>query len=226
MSSDETIEIAIEEYEELKAKASLIEIRGDSIENPPLEDIHLAGHPVGKLLSKALQNSSEAKKKSSEAKDKTESHEQAIKHLNATKEAGFSDATPEGSNGETATQNAGLHQITPLEKLAQADDDDHPFPGGKPGPSVERAVEIYEHFRQWSGRKVMAGWTITEGLKKLLSTATGERLAWKQVYRACKKLETWTNGEIEFRKTDRHGWFLVTTNQRLVQKHSSSANGA
>jgi hypothetical protein len=185
--------------------AELLEVKADSLEEVTLGDIWIAGIPLGKLLGNALENTKENRK-----------------HIEA---ASSSDDGPGSSNGETTTQNDDSDETTPIEKLAAADDDETPFLGGTPGPSVTRALSIYEHFRQWAGSKCMAGWTITENLRKLLSTATGESLAWKQVYRACRKLEEWSQGEIQFKQTDRHGWMLVTENKRIVQRRASSANG-
>jgi hypothetical protein len=219
MSSVETVEIDDMEYVRKEDHDAIIEEQNEQIEEQSslLEALRNKVTTLETAFNDYRANNEEDKAKIRKfAKEKAE-------------EAGSSDATPGDDDGDTTTQTGettGNDEPLPIEKLADADDGEYPFPGGKPGPSVERAVEIYKHYRQWSGRKVQAGWTIIEDLKTLLSTATGERLAWKQVYRACKKLETWTNGDVEFRKTDRHGWMLVTDNQRLVQKHSSSANGA
>lgn len=208
-NESDTIEIPIEEYERLAKLDDLIEVKADPIEEATLEDIWIAGNPLGKIVSNTDGRSRKNRKR--------------------IEEGGSPDATPGGNTGETTTQNADSTEITELtgiEKLAACDDDDeYPFVGGKPGPSVNRALSIYEHFREWSGRKVMAGWTITENLRKLLSTAMEERLEWKQVYRACRKLEEWSQGEIQFEKSDRHGWMLVTDNKRIVHRQASSANG-
>jgi len=82
------------------------------------------------------------------------------------------------------------------------------------GKSVERAVEIYRHFRQW-GQKAPAGTVIRDGLRNLLSAAVGERLSWKQVYRSCRALERESGGTIEFTKKDRQGWVLIAQDDAL-----------
>ena len=78
--------------------------------------------------------------------------------------------------------------------------------------SVERATVLFENFREWS-KKAPAGRVIRDNLRNLLSTATGERLAWRQVYRACEKLEEWSKGAIQFKQHDRHGWMLIADGQ-------------
>ena len=74
--------------------------------------------------------------------------------------------------------------------------------------SVRRAKAIAEHFGQWGTKPMKGGRVIKDNLKNLLETATGERLAWKQVYRACRALEKFTKGAVQFKKSKRHGWML------------------
>jgi hypothetical protein len=92
--------------------------------------------------------------------------------------------------------------------------------------SVRRARSIAEHFGQWAA-KTPNGHVIKENLKTLLETATGERLAWKQVYRACRALERFTRGLIEFKKHRRYGWMLVgdASVVKKLDRHVSSATG-
>jgi hypothetical protein len=82
--------------------AELIEIDADSIEDVALEDIWIAEIPLGKLLSKALQNSTEAK-------ERTESHEQAIKHLNATTTGSSDASSPNEENTSKSPHTAPRH---------------------------------------------------------------------------------------------------------------------
>ena len=111
----------------------------------------------------------------------------------------------------------GDETMLPIEQLAQYGDDSNLAQVGGVTESVERAVEIFEHFREWS-KKAPSGRVIRSNLRNLLSTALGERIAWRQVYRACEKLEEWSKGAIQFRKTRRHGWILV-------EDRSSSVTG-
>ncbi len=92
--------------------------------------------------------------------------------------------------------------------------------------SVNRATSIFEHFDQWA-EKAPAGRVIKSNLKTLLETATGEALAWRQVYRACRKLEEWSKGTIEFVRHDRHGWMLIQEQPSSLGERirPSSANG-
>lgn len=92
---------------------------------------------------------------------------------------------------------------------------------GQVTASVQRAKAIFEHFRQWSS-KTPGGYVVKDNLKQLLETATGESLAWKQVYRACRALERFTRGVIEFKKTRRHGWIVTAES---LERMSSASGG-
>jgi len=109
--------------------------------------------------------------------------------------------------GSQPTEDGGM---LPIERLARIEDspDASSTIMADVTPSVERAVVLFDQFRSWS-EKAPAGRVIRSGLKRLLSTATDEQLAWKQVYRACRKLEEWSKGAIQFKEHDRHGWILV-----------------
>jgi hypothetical protein len=113
--------------------------------------------------------------------------------------------TPDGS--ETGSQDS---EMLPIERIARlkASDDKDESPFADTTPSVDRAVAIFQHFGEWS-KKAPSGRVIKSNLKNLITTATGESLAWKQVYRACRKLEEWSKGAIQFIQHDRHGWILV-----------------
>jgi len=66
--------------------------------------------------------------------------------------------------------------------------------------SEKRAVTILESYSEWSSM-AQAGRVIctrSDKLKKLLEAERGESLAWKQVYRACEKLEILTDGHVEW----------------------------
>ena len=113
--------------------------------------------------------------------------------------------------------------ITPMERLINL---------GEQGvmadvtASVERAKAIAAHFGQWA-KKTPKGVVVKDNLKSLLQTATGERLAWKQVYRAGRALEKFTKGQIRFEKHRRHGWILIAEPAivtRLGQLRASSAS--
>ena len=100
--------------------------------------------------------------------------------------------------------------LLPIERLARIEDspDASNTIMADTTPSVERAVVLFENFQEWS-KKTPKGRTITSGLKDLLSAATGERLAWRQVYRTLDKIEEWSKGAIRHEQTSRHGHVLV-----------------
>ena len=110
---------------------------------------------------------------------------------------------------------------TPMEQVLRAGD------AGVLGhvtASVERAITMAEHFSQWAG-KAPNGLVIKDNLKTLLETATGERFAWNQVYRAAEALEDATNGAIEFTKHRRFGWILVGDPQVVTNLSQASSVG-
>jgi hypothetical protein len=93
--------------------------------------------------------------------------------------------------------------------------------------SVQRAKAMAKHFSQWAS-KAPTGYVVKENLKSLLQTATGERLHWRQVYRAAEALEKFTQGAIRFEKHQRHGWMLIGDGeivQRLRGRSSSAPTG-
>ena len=129
--------------------------------------------------------------------------------------------TDEGGD-ETDESSAGDESTTPMERLLAL---------GEQGvmadvtASVRRAKAIAQYFGQWAS-KAPKGLIIRDNLKSLLQTATSERLAWKQVYRACQALEKFTKGLIEFKRTTRHGWVLIAE-PAVVDRfgRASSASG-
>jgi hypothetical protein len=114
--------------------------------------------------------------------------------------AGSPAADPGESDGEPTI----YRPETDLERLL-----DNPARSGiRITESVSRALTIAGQFERWADT-VSAGRVITEDLKTLVNTALDDTLSWKQVHRACHKLEELTNGHIEFRKDQRHGRVLV-----------------
>ena len=117
------------------------------------------------------------------------------------------EAGPAGSKGggdaaETAMQRP---DMTPIERLSKMDIKDT---GIDVTPSIERAVSIFDHWHEWSD-KTPKGRVLKSGLKTLLRTATGEKLAWRQAYRAAEALDELSKGRIEFFKHKRHGKMLI-----------------
>ena len=126
-------------------------------------------------------------------------------------------ATDESDDSNAQSDSMG----TPMEQVLRAGD------AGVLGhvtASVERAITMAEHFSQWAG-KAPNGLVIKDNLKTLLETATGERFAWNQVYRAAEALEDGTNGAIEFKKHRRFGWILVGDPQVVTNLSQASSVG-
>jgi hypothetical protein len=91
-------------------------------------------------------------------------------------------------------------------------------------PSDRRGKAIAEHFSSWAS-KAPNGIVVKENLRNLLETATGEKLAWKQVHRACRALADLTKGAIAFRKTERFGWVLIAQPDDHRYRSLSAAEG-
>ncbi len=168
--------------------SQLIEVRADNVNEAGLEDIWIAGQPLGKIIESNRKRTKEAT------------------------EAASSGSDPEGKDGEDGPQDDNQRDMLPIERLAEMGGDDNGIMADVTA-SVDRAVTIFTHFREWS-KKTPKGWVVRDGLRSLLNTALEETLSWKQVYRACRKLEEWSKGAITFRKTRRHGWILVAEDGR------------
>jgi hypothetical protein len=132
-------------------------------------------------------------------------------------EAGSAGSKGGGDAPETTMQRP---DMTPIERLSKMDIEDT---GIDVTPSIERAVSIFDHWEEWSD-KTPKGRVLKSGLKMLLRTATGEKLAWRQVYRAAEALEELSKGQIEFIEHKRHGKMLIESEPaRNGHCHSSSA---
>jgi hypothetical protein len=112
-----------------------------------------------------------------------------------------------GSEGGSDDAKTTMQQsdMTPIERISKMDAEDT---GIDMTPSIERAVSMFDHWREWS-KKTPKGRVLKDGLKNLLRTATGEKLAWRQVYRAAEALEELSKGRIEFIHHNRHGKMLI-----------------
>ncbi|ODR80876.1 hypothetical protein BG842_02330 [Haladaptatus sp. W1] len=106
----------------------------------------------------------------------------------------------------TDEQSTPADDWTPLERLSVIGEDaldDHV------SASDRRAVTVFEHWEEWSTKTPKGNLLKTsDNLKSLLSTATDEHLAWKQVYRACRRIEQLSQGRLTFFQHDKHGWML------------------
>ncbi|WP_435158551.1 hypothetical protein [Haladaptatus sp. DFWS20] len=106
----------------------------------------------------------------------------------------------------TDEQSTPADDWTPLERLSVIGEDaldDHV------SASDRRAVALFEHWEEWSTKTPQGNLLKTsDNLKSLLSTATDEHLAWKQVYRACRRIEQLSQGRLTFFQHDKHGWML------------------
>jgi hypothetical protein len=129
------------------------------------------------------------------------------------------DSSPKaGGKADTSEENKNNgDSILPIERLRQIreKDKEHPALPTNGKESFERALSIYENFGKWSD-KAPKGRVIKSGLKTLLETVTGQDLYWSQIQRACRMLERYSKGKIEYKKTSRHGWILVAKQSVLA----------
>jgi DNA gyrase/topoisomerase IV subunit A len=131
-------------------------------------------------------------------------------------------STEQADGAESDESDARDDSMTPMERLVRLGEESIMT---NVTASVRRAEAIATHFGQWASR-TPNGLVVKDNLKNLLETATSERLAWKQVYRAARALEKFTKGAIRFEKHRRHGWMLVAE-PAIVSRlgRVSTANG-
>jgi DNA repair exonuclease SbcCD ATPase subunit len=123
-------------------------------------------------------------------------------------------------NSENNAEISKRTEMIPIERISVMDTDET---GIDVTPSIERAVSIFDHWQEWSD-KTPKGRVLKSDLKTLLRTATGESLAWRQVYRAAEALDELSKGRIEFFDHKRHGKMLIESQPaRSGDCHSSSA---
>ena len=136
---------------------------------------------------------------------------------NELEEVRSSDSQEPNPKGEQGENHPTESELLPIERLARLreQDKEHPALPSNGRESFERAVSIFENFKKWSD-KAPSGRVIRTGLKTLLETATGEDLFWSQIQRACRMLERYSKGCIEYKKTSRHGWVLVAKDEQSV----------
>ncbi|WP_266082721.1 cell division protein ZapB [Haladaptatus caseinilyticus] len=112
----------------------------------------------------------------------------------------------DATDSDGSDSNTPADDWTPLERLSIIGDDaldEHV------SASDRRAVTLFEHWDEWSTKTPQGNLLKTsDSLKSLLSTATDEHLAWKQVYRACRRVEQLSKGRLTFFQHDKHGWML------------------
>ncbi|MCO8245316.1 hypothetical protein [Haladaptatus sp. AB643] len=120
--------------------------------------------------------------------------------------ANLEDNIDAANSNHSDEQSTPTDDWTPLERLSLIGEDaldDHV------SASDRRAVTVFEHWEEWSTKTPQGNLLKTsDNLKSLLSTATDEHLAWKQVYRACRRIEQLSQGRLTFFQHDKHGWML------------------
>lgn len=103
---------------------------------------------------------------------------------------------------------------TPIERVA----DDPDTSGVRITASVQRALSIAGHFRDWCTKGARGTRAVTKNLRTLLGAAEDETLAWKQVYRAAETLEELSNGALTFKKTRRHGLIIELEDDAFLSR--------
>jgi hypothetical protein len=133
--------------------------------------------------------------------------------LDDVEEGGLPDADPTPDRQQSMA-------LTPIERLADGNEEDV---SQHVTPSIERAVTLFEHIRDWA-RKTPKGYTLrpADSPKTLLEAARGESLAWQQYYRAAETLEQLTKGAVTFFDHDRHGKTIVLHEHSEVHSRVTS----
>ena len=100
----ETVEIPLEEYEKVAALQEIIDIKADSLDDADIDDIWIAGFPLGKLVDSANTRSRRNNAKIEEIES------------NGAEDGGSSDAEGGVNDGETSGQRrkSGIEQVCGL----------------------------------------------------------------------------------------------------------------
>lgn len=162
---------------------------------------------VGSLLDRIEDLEGElAEYREQNERDKADIRQYATEKAEETQ---TSDSNPEGREEENTTPE------TPIERCFENPDSS----GIRITASVQRAMRIVGNFDRWAEKVGTSGnVVIKENLRKLLGTAGGEDILWKQVYRACRKLEELSDGALVFRKHRRHGWMIELKDREFLTR--------
>lgn len=193
--------VSREEFNQLLDRVSTIEDEKEELQEE-LENEREARKELETLVGALRKKVNNQEKTDQIHESRLDSQNKAIEEL----EEESSDSNPTSEQEETTPE-------TPLERVKEDPDSS----GVRITASVQRALSIAGHFREWS-EKVQAGRVIKGGLKKLVSTAMDEKLSWKQIYRAARKLEELSNGALAFKKNSRHGWMIVLEKPDLLSR--------
>jgi hypothetical protein len=178
-----------------------------------------------KLLNRILDRVDDLEEELAEYRDENEHDKATIRQdvneaIEKANEATEREPTESAESDDTGDES---ESITPMERIIRAGESSVV---ADITASVRRAKAIGEHFGSWASR-APNGLVIKDNLKNLIETATGERLAWRQVYRACRALEEFTKGAIQFKKHRRHGWMLIAQPEIVARlgRVSSASTG-
>ncbi|WP_330633647.1 hypothetical protein [Halocatena halophila] len=144
-----------------------------------------------------------------------EAHHKKLKHIQDTLDDLRQDILS-GDNSDTTETDAPDHHSprTPIERLLE----DPKSSGVRITKSVDRALTILGYFPQWS-KKSVGGRVIAPSetnLLDLMNTARSESLSWKQIHRACAKLEDLSNGIVEWVKDQDAGRCLRVKDESFL----------
>ena len=197
-SSDQLTEL-LQRVDALEAENERLQTELDTVREQHQEDRHALArenHELRKSHEQLGERVKKAETKDSHLLDDIIDIESQLADLEK------STGTPNPQNNEPSTPDENL---TPIERVAKLGSEGT---GIEVTPSIQRAVAIYEHWNEWA-KKTPKGQVLKDGLKTLLRTATGENLAWRQVYRAAEALDELSKGQIKFFHHDRHGKMLL-----------------
>jgi len=173
-----------------------------------------------KLLNRVLDRVDDLEERLSEYEAENE-HDKATIRQDVNTAIEKADEATSSEPAESVESDESGSKGTPMQQLIEAGE-----AGvlGSVTPSIRRAKAMAENFEQWA-TKTPAGLVISNGLKKLVETATGERLFWKQIERACEALAETSKGTIAFKNHSKKGWMLVAQPDDSRYQSLSAATG-
>lgn len=125
---------------------------------------------------------------------------------------GLVDANPTPKEEKTTVQQADLTHIEQMSRVAGDN-----ISSITDSVDDRRAIALFRNLIQW-GKKTPKGYCLrpADNPVSLLEADQDESLCWKQYYRACKALESLSEGAVTFCHSDRQGKILILHQQSEV----------
>lgn len=184
--------------EAIDQNTAAIEENTEAIENLEQSESEPA-HASTDTVDSETKTSSELHERVIDLEQSRDIHESRLNGLNDAidrVDSELDQSSPQGSDSEEQAPESTHDTLTPIERVL----DDPKSSGIRLTKSVDRALTILTHFPDWAS-KTVDGRVIAPSdtsLLKMMNTARVENLCWKQVHRACEKLEELSDGMVEW----------------------------